>query len=471
MSTAIWWVRRDLRLADNQALSAALERSKLVLPVFVLDPRLLASPYASSQRTAFLFGGLRDLDRDLRRVGSRLIIRRGEPAAALAAILSESKASAIFAEEDISPYARQRDARVAQGLPLYLTGGLTVNPQDIVLKKDGRPYTIYTPFSKAWKALPRKELTELLPSPLKLNSPANLFSLPIPDKPVLSDQVPFKPGEAEALRRLERFTAGGDSAVYTYDERRNRPDVEGTSALSPYIRFGMVSLRQAVAAANQAIDHAIDSHSRKGAETWLSELIWREFFMSILTHYPYVRQKSFRPQYDAVNWDNDPRMFDAWCQGYTGYPIVDAAMRQLAQSGWMHNRARMIAASFLVKDLLIDWRWGERWFMQHLIDGDPASNNGGWQWIAGTGTDAAPYFRVFNPTLQSHKFDPNGHFIRRWLPELADVPNPYIHEPWRMPDKIQKQANCLIDRDYPRPIVDHAAARKRAIAVYKQAMG
>jgi deoxyribodipyrimidine photo-lyase len=273
------------------------------------------------------------------------------------------------------------------------------------------------------------------------------------------------------MRRLERFAGGGPERIHGYDERRNRPDLKGTSGLSPYIRFGMVSLRQAVVAAGRAVDRAPDDAGRKGAETWLNELIWREFYLSILYHFPRVRRRSFRSQYEAIVWDNDPQAFDAWTKGQTGYPVVDAAMRQLVESGWMHNRARMIVASFLVKDLLIDWRWGERFFMQHLIDGDPAANNGGWQWTAGTGTDAAPYFRIFNPILQSKKFDPDGRYIRRWLPELGDVPDRFIHEPWRMPDEIQQRTNCHIGLDYPHPIVDRAFARERTLQAYKRARG
>jgi deoxyribodipyrimidine photo-lyase len=471
INTAIWWIRRDLRLADNQALCAALTTSDTVVPVFILDPCLLASPYVGPQRTAFLFAGLRTLDQDLRQLGSRLVIRKGKPVDTLVGLLSESGATAIYAEEDYSPYARQRDARVKDVLPLILTAGLTVHPPELVLKRDGKPYTVYTPFSKVWKALPRPESTDFLAKPVSISMPAALPTLPIPGRPVLSDQSSFIPGEAEALRRLQHFVAGDDQGIYSYDKGRNRPDVDGTSTLSPYIRFGMFSMRQAAVAAGQAITLAPNPPSRKSAETWLNELIWREFFLSILYHYPHVRQRSFRPQYDAIKWENDPDTFEAWCRGRTGYPIVDAAMRQLLQSGWMHNRTRMIAASFLVKDLLIDWRWGERWFMQQLIDGDPASNNGGWQWTAGTGTDAAPYFRVFNPVLQSQNFDLHGEYIRRWVQELTDVPDKYIHEPWRMPDDIQEQANCRIGREYPRRIVDHAAARKRTLAAYKEAAG
>ena len=468
-SPAIWWVRRDLRLADNQALSAAMAHADEVVPLFILDPFLLNSPYVGFKRSAFLFAGLRALDKDLRALGSRLIVRKGEPVEVLAALMREIGATAVFAEEDFSPYARHRDARATATLPLSLIGGLTVHPPEFLLKKDGQPYTVFTPFSKVWKALPQPTVTDLFARPTMINTPISLDSLPFADDPQLTDEPLFPAGEAEGLRRLVDFTTGSKPGIYQYGELRNRPDSEGTSTLSPYLRLGMISLRRATAAAGQAIDRAPDEPSRKSAEIWLNELIWREFYLSILYHFPHVRRRSFRPQYDAIQWDNDPQAFAAWCAGRTGYPIVDAAMRQLAQSGWMHNRARMITASFLVKDLLIDWRWGERWFMQQLIDGDPAANNGGWQWTAGTGTDAAPYFRIFNPILQSKKFDPHGRYIRRWLPELADVPNQFLHEPWRMPLDLQDGINCYIGQDYPGPIVDHAAARERALATYKQA--
>jgi deoxyribodipyrimidine photo-lyase len=231
----------------------------------------------------------------------------------------------------------------------------------------------------------------------------------------------------------------------------------------------MLSARHAVAAAVQARKRAVSPTARKGAETWLNELIWREFYQQILYHHPHVLQESFRENLRAIAWEDDERAFAAWCQGRTGYPIVDAAMRQLITSGWMHNRARMITASFLTKDLLIDWRWGEQFFMRHLLDADPAANNGGWQWTAGTGTDAAPYFRIFNPILQGKKHDPQGDYVRRWVPALAHVPQRYLHAPWEMPPEVQSQVGCLIGKDYPGPIVDHAEARERTLAVYGQA--
>jgi deoxyribodipyrimidine photo-lyase len=469
MTTAIWWIRRDLRLTDNQALAAALAHAEQVIPVFVLDPALLNSPYVGDKRVAFLFGGLRQLDADLRARGGRLVVRRGEPRAELGALLGETGATRILAEEDFSPYARRRDARVAEALPLGLTGGVTLHPPGAVLKADGAPYSVFTPFSRAWKALPLPSVRDVLVAPTRLPAVPDLSSLPIPDAPALPAAVPFPPGESEAQRRLAAFVDGEEAAIYRYAEGRNRLDLDGTSRLSPYLRFGMASARQAVASALAAAGAASSAQERKGAETWLDELIWREFFVHILYHFPRVRGSSFRAEYDRIVWENDAGAFAAWCEGRTGYPIVDAAMRQLVETGWMHNRARMIVASFLVKDLLIDWRWGERTFMQHLVDGDPAANNGGWQWTAGTGTDAAPYFRIFNPVLQGKKHDPGGLFVRRWLPELARVPDRYVHAPWEMPEDVQREAGCVVGHDYPAPIIDHAWARERTLAAYAHA--
>ncbi|MCU0501204.1 MAG: DNA photolyase family protein, partial [Anaerolineae bacterium] len=434
---------------------------------------------ASEKRLAFLFGGLRALDADLRARGSRLIVRRGDPATELARLVSETGATAVFAEEDVWPYARRRDTAVAALAPLRLTAGLTIHPSDVVRKADGGVYTVFTPYSRAWKALPPPRRSDLLtPQHLasqRLGPAVDLASLPIPDKPVLPASVPFPPGELEALRRLAAFTglsprssvARPPSSVHHYADDRNRMDLEGTSRLSPYLRFGMISARQCAVAALEALASAPNDAARPGATTWLNELIWREFYTAILYHFPNVLQEAFQPELRAIPWSNDPAQFAAWCEGRTGYPIVDAAMQQLVETGWMHNRARMIVASFLVKDLLIDWRWGERFFMEHLIDGDPAANNGGWQWTAGVGTDAAPYFRVFNPTLQAARFDPDGAYVRRWLPELARVPARHIHAPWLMPPDVQRQAGCIIGQDYPAPIVDHATARERVLAAYK----
>jgi deoxyribodipyrimidine photo-lyase len=381
-----------------------------------------------------------------------LVIRRGNPGEVLQTLLNESGAQVIYAEEDFTPYARKRDQAVASALPLNLIQGQLVHHPLAIYKSDGKPYTVYTPFSKTWKNL----------LPIDLNSINTLEEIPtLPAIP--SDPIPeypqerlFPAGEIEAQKRLSSFLEEG---IYAHSESRNRLDLDGTSALSPYIRFGMLGLRTVVEHARQPILDAPDIESQKSAQTWLNELIWREFYIYILYHFPQVQTRSFQPQYDHIQWRNDTSEFDAWVEGRTGYPVVDAAMRQLIETGWMHNRARMIVASFLVKNLLIDWRWGESWFMQNLLDGDLAANNGVWQWTAGSGTDAAPYFRIFNPILQSKKFDPNGDYIRKWVPELAHLDSKVIHTPWESEG---------VTPGYPKPIVDHKFARERALAAYQQ---
>ena len=482
MTSSIWWIRRDFRLADNQTLTTALDKSEHVYPVFILDPKLLNSDYTAQKRLAFMFEGLRSLAEVLEERGSYLTVREGDPVGELESLLSETKADAIYAQEDYSPYAHRRDEQVAETLPLKLVSGLTLHHPTDVLKSDGDPYTVFTPYSRTWKKQPLPQTEDLLSAPKQISTPEGLTGIEIPDEPALDEAIPFPASEKEAQQRLYSFTGQisrqlptfkaasvkKSNAIYAYDQARDRTDLDGTSRLSPYLRFGMLSARQAVVAALTASEKADDDEAADGAATWLSELIWRDFYIAILYHFPYVRQSSFREKYDKLPWINDENDFEAWCQGKTGYPIVDAGMRQLVESGWMHNRARMIVASFLVKHLLIDWRWGERFFMQHLVDGDPAANNGGWQWTAGTGTDASPYFRVFNPILQGEKFDPDGAYIRRWVPELGDVSDKYIHTPWKMPVKIQREANCRIGQDYPEPIVEHKEARQRALDAYDQ---
>jgi len=461
----IWWVRRDLRLGDNPALQEALLRGGSLIPVFVLDDRLLKSPNSSDYRTAFFLGGLRSLDAELRSRGSYLVILRGDPVQELSLLLDETQAVAILAEPDVSPFAARRDRLVDNSLPIHWIGSPAIHYPGSVLKPNGEPYTTFTPFARAWKALPPPG-GDLFTLPPRLQTPDGLFSLPIPESPPLSPGIPFIPGEVEALKRLQSFTDRLQGGIASYAGLRNHLDLPGTSGLSPYLRFGMLSPLRAYSVAASALSAASDEPARQGAESWLNELIWRDFYIHILYHFPRVRSGNFRNL--PVRWENNPEHFRCWCEGRTGYPVVDASMRALAETGWMHNRARMIVASFLTKHLLVDWRWGERWFMQHLVDGDTASNNGGWQWCAGTGTDAAPYFRIFNPVTQGQSHDPHGDFVRRWLPALRDVPTEYIHAPWTMPGEIQRIAGCRISIHYPAPIVDHATARRRALEAYRQ---
>lgn len=462
MDRAIWWIRRDLRLSDNQALAEALRHANTVIPVFIMDPGLLSSEFVGPTRLAFLFDGLRALETSLLEHGSRLILREGDPFEVLITLCNENQVEGIFAEEDYSPYAIQRDEKIALNLPLQLVNGVTVYHPEMLRKANGEPYTVFTPFSRLWRSLPA--VASPLAAPDRLPTVPELQSLEIPTQPSHPSESTFRAGEQEAQKRLSSFT---DFQIFEYANTRNRMDLEGTSQLSPYLRLGMLSARQAAWAARQASDSAVTTTAREGVETWLNELIWREFYAAILYHFPFVRGTAFKEALRQIPWVNDPAALNAWKAGLTGYPVVDAAMRQLKATGWMHNRPRMITASFLTKDLLIDWREGERFFMQQLLDGDPASNNGGWQWTAGTGTDAAPYFRVFNPVLQGQKFDPKGSYVRRWVPELAQVPNKFLQSPWEMPLELQKQVGCLVGRDYPAPIVDHAMARKRVLKAYK----
>lgn len=450
---ALWWVRRDLRLHDNPALTAALQHATVV-PVFVLEPALES---ASSRQTAFLQASLTALDRSLRERGCSLVVRRGNPAQVLAELCAEVGAVAVYAQADVSPFGRLREQQVSQTVPLQLVAWPTLYPPGAVTNIHGKPYTLYGAFRRAALALPAPPI---LPSPQRL-PPHGVRGEPLP-------AVSLPVGEPDALCRLGTFRK---ERLLRYHRDRNRLDRNATSGLSAELRFGLLSPRLAYRMAVEAAAAAPDEDARRGAETWRDELLWRDFFAHLLYHFPHTRDEPLRAEYRNFRWDNDEKLFRVWCEGCTGYPVVDAAMRQLAQTGWIHNRARMVAASFLVKNLLVDWRWGERSFLQQLVDGDPASNAGNWQWVAGVGADAAPYFRVFNPVLQGQRFDPEGTYVRRWIPELARVPTPYVHAPWTLPRDDQIAYGCRVGRDYPAPVVDLAASRLRALERYRAARG
>lgn len=466
---AVVWFRRDLRVHDHPALVDALAHAGGVVPLFVLDDRLLAGRWSSPNRAWFMLESLHLLAAELERRGSRLHLRRGAPEVVVPAFAREIEADDVYVSRDHAPYGRRRDRTVAEGLEaegraLHARRGAVVHEPDDVLTANGRPYVVFTPYRRAWEARPRRAI---LPAPGRIPVPSGLQADP-GQVPTLADLglpaptadlalVP-RPGETAARSRLERWLSAG--GVDGYAASRDRLGVEGTSRLSQDLRFGLLSPLEVVERA---------AGESAGRRAFVSEICWRDFYAQVLWHHPQVLRHAFQPRYESVPWQDDPAAIQAWREGRTGYPVVDAGMRELRATGYMHNRARMIVASFLAKDLLVDWRVGEQAFMELLVDGDPASNNGGWQWAASTGTDAAPYFRIFNPVTQGVRFDPDGVYVRRWVPELRAVPAELVHAPWRMSPAEQAAAGCRIGVDYPAPIVDHGLARDRALAAYDAA--
>lgn len=458
--THIWWVRRDIRLQDNQTLQAALNGAQYLIPLFVIEPALMDS--AGPKRRAFLLNALADLDKQLQSLGARLIVRQG-PAVEVLPQLSRALGGApVFAQRDFSPFARWRDGKIAEQTTLYLLPGQVLRQPDSVLKADGDPYMVFTPYRRRWLEGGLPTPAQCLPAPRELPPLLDgLEGIPLPQaRPVTG----FPATAKESQRRLEDFAA---DELWHYDSDRDRMDLDGTSRLSPYLRFGLLSPRACFARAGVALSQAHEEAAQSEIRSWINELIWREFYTMILFHHPRVMDGPFREAYSDIAWRDAPDDLHDWQQGRTGYPAVDACMRQLLNIGWMHNRGRMIVASFLTKDLLINWQEGEAWFMTQLVDGDPAANSGGWQWTAGTGADAAPYFRIFNPVLQGKKFDPDGEFIAHWVPELADLPPNYRHEPWKLPALQTQELGFVLGRDYPERIVDHKAARQRTLDAYR----
>ncbi|MBK8368799.1 MAG: deoxyribodipyrimidine photo-lyase [Bacteroidetes bacterium] len=427
---SIFWFRRDLRLDDNAGLYHALKKGMPVLPIFIFDKTILDKLEDKKDvRVEFIHQAILTLNENLIELGSSLKVFYSTPEKVFKELVKEYTVETVYTNHDYEPYADERDGAVKDFLSKHKIEFKTYKDQCIfekeeVTKDDGKPYTVFTPYSRKWK--------------LRLT---DFHVKAYPNKKYFKNFIQTKNFTVPTLKEMGFENSGlefpsttiSKSIVTNYKEQRDFPAIKGTSKLSVHLRFGTVSIR---ALAKQAL---------LLNETWLNELIWRDFYMMILYHFPHAAKNSFKPQYDKIEWRNNESEFKAWCEGKTGFPIVDAGMRELNATGFMHNRVRMIVASFLVKDLLIDWRWGEAYFAQKLLDFDLSANNGGWQWAAGSGCDAAPYFRVFNPTEQTKKFDPKYEYIKKWIPEFNTA-------------------------KYPKPIVDHASARLRVLAVYKEAL-
>ena len=429
-AVAIWWSRRDLRIDDNHALFRALEEEGDVLPLFIFDTDILDRlEDREDRRVDFIHRTLTGMKREFEASGGSLLVEHGRPAEVWKRLLERLPVKAVYAAHDHEPYAIARDREVGgllkeRGIPFHTVKDISIFERDEVVKDDGGAYTVYTPYMRKWRAQFTPDMEQAFPSRERLHRLASSEPLTLPTLP----DIGFRPMDVEVPPPTVK-----DELLRNYANTRNTPSIAGTSRMSVHLRFGTVSVRELV------------RRSREKSPKFLNELIWREFFMQVLWHYPQVVDTSFRPAYDGIAWRNNEDEFAAWCAGRTGYPLVDAGMRELNATGFMHNRVRMVVASFLTKHLLIDWRWGEAYFAAKLLDFELSSNNGGWQWAAGSGCDAAPYFRVFNPKLQLEKFDPSLKYVKRWVPEHGTG-------------------------NYPAPIVVHEEARKRAIATYKEAL-
>ena len=463
LDQALVWFRRDLRLDDQAALYHALRQARRVFCVFVLDTAILEALPRADRRVQFILQALQRLDAQLRAQGGALIVRHGPAAEEIPRLAAELGVQAVFANHDDEPQALARDATVAQALAAQGRAWHSFKDHVIFERSElltgaGKPYAVFTPYKNAWlkkvdefylRAYPVARYAEALASHALAQGVPSLADIGFQDAG-LAEHLAADKAEAlfeDFLHRIDR-----------YDQARDFPAVKGPSYLSVHLRFGTLSIRRL---AREAWQHM--AAGERGAEVWLSELIWRDFYHQVMHHWPHAMDGAFRPEYDKIVWEQGPeaeRLFGAWCRGETGYPLVDAAMHQLNSTGYMHNRLRMVTASFLIKDLGVDWRWGERYFAEQLLDFDLAANNGGWQWAASSGCDAQPYFRIFNPVSQSEKFDPEGRFIRRYLPQLAALPPKLVHAPWlagplEAPD------------DYAPPLVRHDEARQRTLARYE----
>ena len=481
LDAALVWFRRDLRAEDQAALHHALRAARHVWCVFVLDRDILDPLPRADRRVEFIVDSLADLHARLAELaaahgvaGAGLIVRHAWARDEIPALAQRLRVQAVYASHDDEPRALERDAQVRGrlahlGIALHTSKDHVIFERSEVLTGSGTPYGVFTPYKNAW--LKRLTPEHLAPWSIEPHA-AHLAALPkdLPGGPPSLTDIGFAPTNLASLRMGQGAT-GAQVAfnefltrIDGYEDARNFPAVKGPSYLSVHLRFGTISIRQLAREAHRRMQDG-----SRGAEVWLSELIWRDFYHQVLHHHPHVAARSFKPEYDRIAWEHGKHadaLFSAWCEGRTGYPLIDAAMAQINQTGYMHNRLRMVVASFLVKDLGIDWRWGERYFAEHLNDFDLAANNGGWQWASSTGCDAQPYFRIFNPVSQSEKFDPAGKFIRRYLPQLAALPDAALHAPWTARPVDLAAAGIEIGRNWPAPVVQHDAARARTLERY-----
>ncbi len=466
-SAALCWFRRDLRIDDHAALHHALKAHAKVFCAFVFDTEILdALPGKVDRRVEFIWHSAKELDDALRKHGGALFVVHGQARVEIPRLAAQLKVQAVYANHDYEPAAVARDQSVAEILAqsridFFSFKDQVIFEKDEVLTQAGRPYTVFTPYKNAWlkkldayflKSYPVEKYFDRLAKADGETPSLNLEGLGFHNTNLLA--LGIKPGMSGAHATLLDFLP----RIAQYKERRDFPGTKGVSYLSVHNRFGTISIRELARVAS--------NNQSEGASTWLSEIIWRDFYFNILYHFPHVTERAFKPEFANLKFEHDKHKVRGWCEGKTGYPIVDAAMRQINETGFMHNRLRMIVASFLVKDLLIDWRWGEKYFADHLNDFDLAANNGGWQWAASTGCDAQPYFRIFNPVTQSQKFDPDGKFILRYVPELKGLSSADLHAPWLVSSVDIAASGIVLGKHYPKPIVEHAAARVKALAMY-----
>jgi len=470
-SPLIYWFRQDLRIHDNPTLSAAVKTDKPIIAVYILDQNPKNKWGIGSASRWWLHHSLNELSHSISELGGRLILRKGNAIEELNNIINETQADTLYFTRQYEPYASQLEKQVHDRFSDQIEvkrfkGYLLHEPEDIRTGND-QPYKVFTPFYKSClktgsPSQPVNAPESLVAYKKKISSDfLNDWKL-LPKQPNWAHQFNdyWLPGENGAHQHLSEFITHAGSK---YSILRNRPDVTGTSRLSAHLHFGEISPRQVWTTIKNYQHNIPDS-----GEAYLRQLIWRDFSYHLLVHWPDFPDKPFRPEFGKFPWKPNKKALQKWQHGQTGYPIVDAGMRELWKTGWMHNRVRMIVASFLIKDLLIPWQQGEKWFWDTLVDANLANNAAGWQWVAGCGADAAPYFRVFNPVLQGEKFDPQGDYVRTWIPELKSLPKKYIHSPWLAPDEVLSSAGISLGKDYPQPIVDHSKARDRALDAYQE---